>query len=373
MRKRAAHIAIALTLVAVPQIQPQAVRGAQQWHLTYLNADEAQKIATGRGVTVAVIDSGVEIHHDLADAILPGTSFLPGDGSNGQKDEQGHGTAIAGLIAGRASTQSAAGIAPDAKILPIRVFDSEGKGSTDNIAKGIRWAVTHGAKVINLSNSGGPNAEIRRAVEEALAAGIIIVASPGNKPTQNIIAFPAYLDGVIAVGATDKNGGIADVSITGDKLSLTAPGVDLISTWIGQKYQSGTGTSGSAAIVSGVAALVWSRYPGLSAAEVVHRMTATAVDKGAPGRDPEYGFGIVDPVAALTADVPPLGSSAEPAGSDTPNPPPQEPNTMGQVAVILVAVVASLLGVALVVALLVFRLRGQHRRNEPGVHSDADT
>lgn len=108
--------------------------------------------------------------------------------------------------------------------------------------------------------------------------------------------------------------------------------------------------------------MVWSRYPELSAAEVVHRMTATAVDKGAPGRDPEYGFGIVDPVAALTADVPPLNATAvpTPAGESAPALP--ETNPPGRVAVIVVAVVASLLGVALVVALFVFRLRAGKTR-----------
>ncbi len=122
--------------------------------------------------------------------------------------------------------------------------------------------------------------------------------------------------------------------MTGDTLSLTAPGVKLLGEF-GTNGQSGTGTSGSAAIVSGVAALVWSRYPELSAVEVVHRMTATAVDKGAPGRDPEYGFGIVDPVAALTADVPPLGASAGPVPSSEEGPqaaPTPEADTTGQVA-----------------------------------------
>ncbi len=231
------------------------------------------------------------------------------------------------------------------------------------------WAVDNGAQIINISAGGGPNPGVRSAVQVALDNDLIVVASVGNKPEASIIQFPAYIDGVVAIGSTDRDGLVSNFSISGDRVALTAPGSEIRTTKPGATYTIGTGTSASAAIVSGVAALVWSRYPELSAVEVVHRMTATAVDKGAPGRDPEYGFGIVDPVAALTADVPPLAASAEPGRSEEAGP--AEPNTMGQVAVVLVAVIASLLGVGLVVALLVFRLRG--RRSDADISQGDET
>ncbi|MDR7280767.1 type VII secretion-associated serine protease mycosin [Catenuloplanes atrovinosus] len=336
----------------------QTAAHLEQWHLESLKIDQAHQISTGVGITVAVLDSGVDSHRDLQPALLPGISLLDGAATSGQSDEQGHGTAIAGLIAASGGTDGASGIAPGSKILPIKILDAQGRGSTDNTAKGIRWATSHGAKIINISTASGPNIEVRKAIEEAIAADVVIVASSGNKPTHNVIAFPAYIDSVVAVGATGRDGAIADISTSGEKLDLAAPGVDLLSTWTGQTYQPGTGTSASAAIVSGVAALVWSRYPELSAAEVVHRMTATAVDKGAPGRDPEYGFGIVDPVAALTANVPPLETepAAEPTATAQAAP---VPNTMGRTAVILIAVIGSLIGVALVIALAVARPRNR--------------
>ncbi|GAB7050057.1 type VII secretion-associated serine protease mycosin [Catenuloplanes indicus] len=366
MKNQAAIFTAAITLI-LPTVQAPPPSGKEaQWHVDYMHAHNAHNISTGKGITVAVIDSGVQPHPDIEHAILPGISFLPGDNSKGQQDDQGHGTAIAGLIAGKGGTGHVLGIAPNSKILPIRILDANGRGDSNTTAKAIRWAIRSRAKIVNISSGGGPNSEVRKAVEEATKAGLIVVASSGNKPAQDIVAFPAYINGVVAVGATDKDGVIADISASGEGLLLTAPGVDLLSTSKDQRYETGTGTSGAAAIVSGVAALVWSRYPELSAAEVVHRMTATAVDKGAPGRDPEYGFGIVDPVAALTADVPPLAASGEPApgGESAQATPVPTPNTPGQVAVILVAVIASLLAVALVVALIV--LRGRARRNGTG-------
>ncbi|GAB7043893.1 hypothetical protein JCM9533A_77440 [Catenuloplanes niger JCM 9533] len=283
---------------------------------------------------------------------------MEGDDSQGSTDEHGHGTAISKLIAASENDRDK-GISPASKILPVRVLDGRGNGQTDATTEGIRWATDHGADVINVSTTGGPDSDLRRAVEDAISKDIIVVASTGNRPEQNIIGFPAYVDGVVAVGATDQLGNVSAISATGDKLSLAAPGVGLLGE-SGSNGQSGTGTSGAAAIVSGVAALVWSRYPELSAAEVVRRMTATAVDKGAPGRDPEYGFGIVDPVAALTADVPPLEASGEPTrgGASGQAAPAPERNTPGRVAVIVVAVAASLLGVALLVVRLRVRRRG---------------
>nr|WP_198153869.1 type VII secretion-associated serine protease mycosin [Catenuloplanes japonicus] len=342
---------------------------ADDWYIDSLGIRAAHELSLGKSITVAVLDSGVGAHPDIDKNTLPGISYTPGE-NDGRSDARGHGTAIAGIIAGTgAPPQGILGIAPAAKILPVKIFSSAADSNSDNLARGIMWAVDNGAQIINISAGGGPNPGVRSAVQVALDNDLIVVASVGNKPEASIIQFPAYIDGVVAIGSTDRDGLVSNFSISGDRVALTAPGSEIRTTKPGATYTIGTGTSASAAIVSGVAALVWSRYPELSAVEVVHRMTATAVDKGAPGRDPEYGFGIVDPVAALTADVPPLAASAEPGRSEEAGP--AEPNTMGQVAVVLVAVIASLLGVGLVVALLVFRLRG--RRSDADISQGDET
>ena len=198
--------------------------------------------------------------------------------------------------------------------------------SLSDIIQGIRWAVDHAAKVINLSMGGEENDEEREAIRKAIASDVVVVASIGNRPESDQVEFPAAFPGVVAVGAVDQTGNHADVSVTGPEVVLSAPGVDIVTPGRDLLYGTGTGTSPAAAIVSGVAALVRSKYPTMSAAEVVHRLTATAIDKGPPGRDDQYGYGIVNPVAALTADVPPLPTSptasptrAQPTGSPTAN------------------------------------------------------
>lgn len=146
--------------------------------------------------------------------------------------------------------------------------------------------------------------QVSAAVERAVKADVVVVAGAGNTPKSKQVAFPAKLPGVVAVAGTDKDGNHAAISATGPEVVLAAPAVDIVSTGAFGKYVTGEGTSNSTAIVAGVVALVRSRFPELPAAEVVRRLTATATDRGKPGRDDEYGYGIVNPVAALTAEVP---------------------------------------------------------------------
>ncbi|BCJ54030.1 type VII secretion-associated serine protease [Actinoplanes sp. NBRC 14428] len=307
----------------------------EQWHLESLNVVEAHRISTGKGVTVAVIDSGVSKHPDLSGRVIRGTDFVQ-KGQNGQTDNTGHGTGMAGLIAAHGrSDRGALGIAPDARILPIRVFDAKPRDAEIGLA--ISYAVTHGAKVINLSVGGGVDPETISAVRAAADADVVVVAAAGNKPQDAGVTAPAFLDSIVAVGATDRSGRKAAVSVTGPALDLMAPGVDIESTSRNGRYRAGTGTSDSAAIVSGAAALLRSKFPEMSAEEVVARLESTATDKGPPGVDDEYGHGIVNIVAALsdkttpasaapsssppapTADAAPKGEDkTEPAGNNTP-------------------------------------------------------
>ncbi|MEU8181833.1 type VII secretion-associated serine protease mycosin [Micromonospora sp. NPDC049047] len=288
---------------------PAALIRDKQWHLAYLRATEAQKVSRGSGVIVAVPDTGVDPHPDLRNNLLPGKDTIPGGVGDGRRDLDSHGTSMAGLIAahGQGGNSGALGIAPEAKILPI--FDSPpgGNGEPDDLAQGIEFAIANGADVISISSVGSSSSRLRQAVRAARESNIVIVAGVGNLPRDQTIGYPASEEGVIAVGGIGRDGLHAAISVTGPRVDVAAPAVDIYSTSYDGKYSKGTGTSSATAIVAGAAALIRSKYPHLPAREVAHRLTATAIDKGAPGRDDEYGYGVIDLVAALTADVPPLG------------------------------------------------------------------
>ncbi|RKR88548.1 type VII secretion-associated serine protease mycosin [Micromonospora pisi] len=360
--------ATAIAVLPAGPAQADRIRD-DQWHLRYLKVTEAHKLSQGAGVTVAVIDTGVDPHADLRNNLLPGTETFPGGTGDGRVDIDSHGTGMAGLIAahGQSATNGALGIAPKAKILPIRYVRKPGEPDSDNVAKGIEWAIAQKTQVISVSIGGGTSPREARAVRAALAANIVIIAAAGNAPQDYGIGFPASYEGVVAVGASDRTGNRADVSVMGDKMGILAPGVDIYSTSMDNKYRKGTGTSDSTAIVAGAAALIRSRYPDLSAEEVVHRLTATAVDKGAPGHDEEYGDGVLDLMAALTADVPPLAASATPSATASASPSPtasaddalpgDAPEGMSTNTLLVTFAVFLLL--AVVIALLVVR---SHRR-----------
>ncbi|WP_218896866.1 type VII secretion-associated serine protease mycosin [Micromonospora purpureochromogenes] len=309
-------------IASLPAGGAERVR-SDQWHLQFLHVAQAQRICQGDGVIVAVPDTGVDQHPDLRGNLLPGLDVITGGSGDGRADRDGHGTSMAGLIAahGRGKNVGAIGVAPRAKILPI--FDSppNGDGEPDALATAIEYAISHGADVISISSGGGSSDQLVQAIRKALVSNIVVVAAAGNRPEDSYVGYPASEPGVLAVGGVDRSGMRAAVSVTGPEIDVAAPAVDIYSTSIDGKYSKGLGTSGATAIVAGAVALIRSKYPDLPASEVVHRLTATAVDKGPPGRDDEYGYGVIDLVAALTADVPPLPpdwATATPPPNSTP-------------------------------------------------------
>jgi type VII secretion-associated serine protease mycosin len=304
-------------LLGAPASAADTVRD-KQWHLESLRVAEAHRISTGKGVTVAVVDSGVSDHPDTNGSVLNGTDFV-NRGGDGRIDHSGHGTKMAGLIAGHGKDGAGSlGIAPDAKILPIRVINV--KRRNIEVGPAIDYAIAHGAKVINLSLGGSIDPDTLNAVKAAQIADVVIVASAGNKPEDFTVIAPAFLDGIVAVGATNRSGNKAEISVSGAALDLMAPGEDIEGPWIHGGYDVGSGTSDSAAIVSGAAALLRSKYPTMSATEVVERLESTATDKGAPGVDNDYGHGILNIVAALnepTTSPTATTTSAAPAPTAT--------------------------------------------------------
>jgi len=264
-------------------------------------------------VAIGLIDTGVDASHpDLVGSILPGAATFAGATGDGRTDIDGHGTRMAGLIVGHGhgpdGSLGALGIAPKATILSVRV----GTGGFDHsgIISGIEWATEHGAKIISIS-SGSPfdDDRERRAIEDAIAHDVVVVAGAGNTPSTKV-QYPAAYPGVLAVAGVDEQGNHGNFSVTGPGVMIAAPGANILTTVLNHEYNYAIGTSDSTAIVAGVAALVRSKFQDMSATEVIHRLTATAIDKGPPGRDNLYGYGIVNLVGALTANVPPLSSSS---------------------------------------------------------------
>ena len=292
-----------MTAGAAPALPARAADAITdgQWYVDFLHLRDAHQITRGAGVTVAVIDTGVNAHPDLVGNLLPGVDVLAGSTGDGRTDVHGHGTSMAGLIGGHGRVL---GVAPEATILPVRVGRID-VILDDNLVKGIDWAVANGAKVLNLSLATTDANGLEDAVRRAIAADVVIVAGIGNTNKDSTMRYPARYPGVVAVGGVDRHGDHSAISVEGSQMVLSAPS-DLISSLRPQgDYGVGTGTSDATALVAGAAALVRAKFPQLSAAEVVHRLTATADDRGPAGRDDTYGYGIVNVVKALTADVPP--------------------------------------------------------------------
>lgn len=324
--RRIITCSITCSILMAPAAAPSSSARAdtirdREWITTSLHLAAAHRYSTGGGVVIAEIDSGVDrTHPDLVGNVLVGTSIFPGaDGENGDTDTYGHGTAIASLLVGHGhglrNRDGVLGIAPGAKVLPVR----NGVRIGTNIPQAIDWSIDHHVQVICIAEGSPiPNPDLVASIHRAEAADIVVVAAAGDTTDGPAIDFPAGYPGVVAVAGTDQHGDHAAISPTGPQIELAAPATNLVQDYLQHQYAEGTGTSASAAIVAGAAALVRARFPKLSAVEVIHRLTATAIDKGPPGRDPEYGYGLVNIVGALTADVPPLPQSTSPTPPPSP-------------------------------------------------------
>ncbi|MFQ5854276.1 MAG: S8 family serine peptidase [Anaerolineae bacterium] len=284
---------------------------SMQWHLDAIGAPAAWDLATGAGVVIAVIDTGVDPGElDLKDQLVPGYDFVNGDAE--PWDDQGHGTRIA-LIAAAAARNGygGAGVAYDARVMPLKALNNTGSGTHAWIAKAIIWAADNGADIINLSIGGPyPSQTLRDAVNYAWRRGVLLVAAAGNEDS-NAPVYPAAYDDVLAVVGTTRDQQRASFSNWGDYVTVAAPAADILVTH-GGSHQTGSGTSLATPQVSGVAALVLSGNPGLSGGQVRDIIQSTVNDLGNPGWDPFYGFGQVNAYQAILLARPGPVSRANP-------------------------------------------------------------
>lgn len=343
---------VAATAIATaPAAQADSWRDKEYW-LKEAGITKAWEVSKGADVKVAVIDSGVDGDHpDLKGAIAGGHDVSGAGTADGQKSigaKPEHGTLVATMLAGRGhqpppkkSTASAKpspspspankmpdgimGVAPEAQILAVSTWlgseNPGGKSDQDQIPEAVRWAVDNGAKVINIS-LGSTSPEWPQSWDAAFLYAeqkdVVIVAAAGNRVAGNVqVGAPATIPGVLTVAGLDRSGQAStDSSSQGISIGVAAPAEKLAGGLPGGSYAEWAGTSGATPIVSGVAALIRSEWPEMSAEQVINRIVSTATDAGAPGKDPLYGFGVLDAEAALKDDVPetkvnPLGSISD--------------------------------------------------------------
>jgi type VII secretion-associated serine protease mycosin len=305
---------------AAAQGTGQQVRSAEMPELDQIDVPAAWQLTKGAGVTVAVLDTGADASvPDLAGSVTTGPDYTAGADPPGYQPPHLHGTYIASLIAAHGSgpgrSDGVIGVAPEARVLSVRVIldDNEpgfqnynsNASYADAIPDGIRYAVSHGAGVINMSlGSDMATRDMRSAVGYAISHNVVVVASAGNDGSRSgytPYTYPASFTGVISVAAVGSGGARASFSDRNSSVVISAPGVNVVGAGPGGEYIVADGTSPASAFVAGVAALIRSKYPRLSPALVTQALVSSAQRRPAGGYSPNVGFGEVDAVAALAA------------------------------------------------------------------------
>lgn len=262
------------------------------WSISMIRADKVP--ATGKGVKVAILDTGIDATHpDLRGAVKGGYNAV-GD-SRSVRDRNGHGTHVAGIIAARRNRMGIRGIAPEVDLYAVKVLDDRGSGKVSDLIEGIEWAVQNKMDIINMSvGTKENNQTLREAVQNAARAGVIMVAAAGNNgPSPNTVLYPARYPEVIAVGATTKDRRIADFSARGAEVDVVAPGKDIYSAWLRGGYKTLSGTSMAAPHVTGVVAQLLSAGAVKSASTIRSFIDSTAERlPGVPRSD--QGAGLVN-------------------------------------------------------------------------------
>jgi len=292
---------------------------SSQWHLTKIAANSAWQSTNGSGTIIAILDTGVDASHpDVAGQIVPGWNIY--DNNADTSDVYGHGTAVAGAAA--AAGNNATGIASvswGARVMPVRISGPDGYASLSTIAQGLTWAVENGARIANISYAASGSSTVRSAADRMREKGGVVTVSAGNT---GAATGRASTDSLIVVSATSSSDARTSWSAYGADVDLAAPGASIYTTLRGGGYGNKSGTSFSAPIVAGAAALIKSMRPDFTSAQIEAALLSTAVDLGTAGRDDYYGHGRLDAGAAVlaaatkvTADTtPPSAAIAAPTG-----------------------------------------------------------
>ncbi|HEX7056957.1 MAG TPA: S8 family serine peptidase [Bacilli bacterium] len=271
-----------------------------QWNLPLVDTEQGWRVNRGsKDVIVGIVDTGVDPRHpDLRGHLLPGVNVV--DEQKSPLDDVGHGTHVAGIISAVVNNgEGVAGMTWRNPILPVKVLDQSGSGSTYSVAQGIIWAADHGAKVINMSLGNYASSRfLHDAIRYAFAKDVVLIAASGNDNTEKP-GYPAAYPEVLAVSAIDFAQQRAPFSNYGDYIDVVAPGVSIASTFPQNRYAALSGTSMASPHVAALAALIRSTNPKLSNVEVMDIIRKTAQDLGAPGKDKYYGYGQIDVARAL--------------------------------------------------------------------------
>ncbi|MGG1516772.1 S8 family peptidase [Paenibacillus oryzisoli] len=289
-----------------------------QWNLPLIETVQGWQLSRGASnVIVGVVDTGVDMQHpDLQGQLLPGYNVV--SGNSDPQDDVGHGTHVAGVIAALVNNnRGVAGMTWYNKVLPVKVLDETGAGSTYSVAQGIIWATDHGAKVINLSlGNYADSGFLHDAIKYAFDKDVALIAASGNDNTERP-GFPAAYPEVFAVAATDSENMKATFSNYGDYIDVAAPGVSIASTYPNNQYAALSGTSMASPHVTALAALVRSANPNLKNTEVYELIRKSARDIGDEGKDNYFGYGVIDVVKAIQLAEESVGST-ESAPAETP-------------------------------------------------------
>jgi len=296
------------------------------WGVADIKAPNSwQSGLTGKGVNIAIIDTGAGPHSDLL--IAGGTNVINGSSTTSYADDNGHGTHVAGIIAAKGLNGGVEGVAPEASIYAVKALNSSGSGYTSDIISGIDWAINNKMNIVSMSlGSNQSDASLQSAVDTAYNYGLLIVAAAGNdgntSGTGTNTEFPANYSSVIAVGAVDSNNNRAYFSSTGSKVEVAAPGVNVESTYLNNSYESMSGTSMATPFVAGDLALLKQEYPNDTNIQLRQLLDTSVKDLGITGRDSLYGFGLIQspttgitPVVVPPAVIPPVAIPATPTSS----------------------------------------------------------
>lgn len=285
-----------------PIVPNDALYSKYQWNLTSIDVEKGWSVSKGdEGVIIAVLDTGIQSNHpDLQGRLLEGINILNKD--RAPNDDVGHGTHVAGIIGASVNNgEGVAGVSWFNKIMPVKVLDSSGAGSTYSVAQGIIWAVDNGAKVINMSLGNYAQADfLHDAIKYAYDRDVVLIAASGNDNTERP-GYPAAYPEVFAVAATNNQKEKASFSNYGDYIDVAAPGDSVASTYPGSQYAALSGTSMASPHVAALAGLIRSVNPDLSNEEVMELMRVSANDLGSSGKDIYFGYGEIDVNKALNA------------------------------------------------------------------------